>query len=342
MTKRNSHWAKSGEAGSILGMKFLILIYRLFGRWGFRLILVPVMVYFYLFRTEARRASKQYLQKIALKTSDPAKPASSFQHFLMFGEILLDKFLVWMGHIRKEQVVFANPAEIEAFDNNQAGGIIVVSHLGNNEICSALAEHLPNIQLTLLVYTKHAEKFNSIIKSLNSDSRINIYQVTEMTPATAMVLSDHVSSGGYVVIAGDRTPVTRTLVKKERRVSDVNFLGASASMPQGAFILAGLLKCPVYLLFCLKQHGKYHVHMELFTKCLSFGRKQRDQVIDDTVQAYASRLEHYCLKAPLQWFNFFPFWDSQATSNSVEIKPASSINGRTEQSGKGVSSNDRS
>ena len=269
-------------------MKILILIYRLFGRWGFRLILVPVMVYFYFFRAEARRSSKQYLRKIALNTSEPDKHKSSFQHFLMFGEILLDKFLVWMGHIRKEQVVFANPAEIEAFDNNQAGGIIVVSHLGNNEICSALAEHLPNIQLTLLVYTKHAEKFNSIIRSLNHDSRINIYQVTEMTPATAIVLSDHVSAGGYVVIAGDRTPVTG-----DQRVSDVNFLGTSASMPQGAFILAGLLKCPVYLLFCLKQHGKYHVYIELFKTCLSFSRNQRDQVMNDTVQAYASRLEHY-------------------------------------------------
>lgn len=303
MGKTTTHWAKSSEAGSILGMKVLILIYRLFGRWGFRLILVPVMVYFYVFRTEARQASKQYLQKIALKTSEATNPKSSFQHFLMFGEILLDKFLVWMGHIRKDQVVFANPAEIEAFDNNQAGGIIVVSHLGNNEICSALAEYLPNIQLTLLVYTKHAEKFNSIIKSLNSESRINIYQVTEMTPATAMALSDHVSAGGYVVIAGDRTPVTGG-----ERISKVDFLGASASMPQGAFILAGLLKCPVYLLFCLKQQKTYHVYIELFTQCLSFTRKQRDEVIENTVQAYANRLEHYCLKAPLQWFNFFPFW----------------------------------
>ena len=24
--------------------------------------------------------------------------------------------------------------------------------------------------------------------------------------------------------------------------------------------------------------------------------------------AYAGRLEHYCLTAPLQWFNFFDYW----------------------------------
>lgn len=312
------HWAKTEEAGSILGMKFLLIIYRLFGRWGFRLMLLPVMIYFYLFRTEVRLASKQYLQRIALMMPRQVRPKSSFRHFLMFGEILLDKFLVWMGHIRKQQVVFVTPNGIDEFDNNREGGVIVVSHLGNNEICSALAEHLPNIQLTLLVYTRHAEKFNAIIQSLNSKCQINFYQVTEMTPATAMLLADHVNAGGYVVIAGDRIPVTG-----DERLSTVDFLGARASMPQGAFILAGLLKCPVYLLFCLKQQDKYHVYVELFTKRLTFPRKQRGQMIDNMVQTYARRLEHYCLKAPLQWFNFFPYWGENLISSSTEIKSTS-------------------
>jgi predicted LPLAT superfamily acyltransferase len=26
------------------------------------------------------------------------------------------------------------------------------------------------------------------------------------------------------------------------------------------------------------------------------------------VGEYACRLEHFCLRAPLQWFNFYDFW----------------------------------
>lgn len=37
-------------------------------------------------------------------------------------------------------------------------------------------------------------------------------------------------------------------------------------------------------------------------------RKNREQAIVQTIQRYAERLQHYCLKAPLQWFNFFDFW----------------------------------
>ena len=89
-------------------------------------------------------------------------------------------------------------------------------------------------------------------------------------------------------------------------------------MPQGAFILAGLLKCPVYLMFCLKLDEKYHIYIELFSEKIAFHRKQRNQMINEAVQQYAARLEHYCMKAPLQWFNFFPFWCDDSAAENIE------------------------
>jgi len=37
-------------------------------------------------------------------------------------------------------------------------------------------------------------------------------------------------------------------------------------------------------------------------------RGQRGEILGKYVQLYAERLQSYCLKTPLQWFNFFPFW----------------------------------
>ena len=304
MAESEKHWSRAGEAGTILSMRIMLLVYQLFGRWGFRIILFPVMSYFYLVRGEARRASQQYLQHLQSSLGpDQVNTLSSFKHFLMFGEILLDKLLVWMGHIRKEDVVFENQAVIDSIDSSNRGGIIIVSHLGNTEVSSALAHQKPNVRLTLLVYTKHAEKFNSLMKKFNSSACIEMLQVTEMSAATAMLLSERVEAGEFIVIAGDRTPVTG-----HGRVSTVRFLGGMAPMPQGAFILAGLLKCPVYIMFCLKLSDKYHIYVEPFSEKMAFPRKQRNQIINNAVQRYANRLEHYCMKAPMQWFNFFPFW----------------------------------
>ena len=43
-----------------------------------------------------------------------------------------------------------------------------------------------------------------------------------------------------------------------------------------------------------------------------YKRKQRDAALQQHMGAYAQRLEHYCGQAPLQWFNFFDFWEEGA------------------------------
>ena len=311
MAEAGKHWSGIGEAGSLIGMKFLLLVYRLFGRGGFRLLLLPVISYFYLTRKSARLASAEYLARLTETFPDCAQAGlNSRQHFWSFGEILLDKLLVWMGHIHREDVVFETPDAFLEVDKSTRGGVILVSHLGNTEVCSALAHQLPDIRITMLVYTQHAEKFNALMKQTNSSACINLMQVTDITPATAMVLAERIEAGEYVVIAADRTPVSGT-----GRTSVVDFLGEKASLPQGAFILAGLLGCPVYLLFCLKQKQRYHLYLEQFSAKISFNRRNRNEQIQGAVQTYAQRLEHYCQLAPLQWFNFFPFWETGQASD---------------------------
>lgn len=311
MVKSHSHWSKLGETGTTLGIKILLLANKVFGHWGFRIFLYPVITYYYLSQSMARQASIDYLQKIRpFLELEQRRDLSSFKHFLMFGEILLDKFLVWMGEIHLEDIVFEDPSIFKEIAEGKKGGVIIVSHLGNMEICSALVQKFPDLQLTILGFTRHSEKFNSLINKASNSVRVEQLQVTEITPAVAIRLSERVEEGGYIVIAGDRTPVTG-----QNRVSEVSFLGKNAAFPQGAFILGGLLKCPVYLMFCLKKKKHYHIYLELFSKQLKFARKERQYYVTEAVQSYAHRLEHYCVKAPLQWFNFYPFWQRQSTGN---------------------------
>jgi len=313
MADSSTHWSRISESGTILGMRFMLLMSRVFGRGGFRLFLYPVMLYYYLAKPAARAASRQFQQQIAplLPAAERAR-LSPFRNFIMFGEILLDKMLVWTGRIRREDVIFETPDTIDEIEKNRKGGIIIVSHLGNFEICSALADKVPDLQMTILIYTRHAQKFNKLLKRVSGSDDVEIMQVTDVSPITAMQLAERVRAGGYVVIAGDRTPVTG-----ENRVSRVRFLGRGAALPQGAFILAGLFKCPVYLLFCLKHKERYHVWVEHFGRLLDFGeRARRSEILDDAVQRFAHRLEHYCKMAPLQWFNFFPYWERDSADDN--------------------------
>ena len=161
---------------------------RVFGRRGFSVLLFPVIVYFYLRRGAARQASREYLARIGpYLEDDQRQQLSSFRQFINFGEILLDKVLVWMGEIDLETVKIESPDVLEEFADNGEGGLIVVSHLGNFEICGALANQVPHLRLTILLFNRHSLKFNSMLQRLNSEARLEIMQVTDMSPVTAML-----------------------------------------------------------------------------------------------------------------------------------------------------------
>jgi len=284
-------------------MRLLLIVYTVFGRWGFRLILYPVIFYYYLTQHHARASSKTYLARVKPYVKYASKPLTPFYHFVAFGEALLDKFLAWMGKISFDDVVYESDDFFEQMTDVGQGGIIVVSHLGNMEVCNAIAHQQPGLKLNLLVYTKHAKKFNALMKKVNQSNQIEIIQVTEMTPAFAMIMAEKIAAGEYLAIAGDRTPVTG-----QQRTAQVDFLGHEAPMPQGAFILASLLKCPVLLMFCLKREDRYKIYLEKFADKLVVPRRQRGELLNQYVQQYASRLQYFCTIAPLQWFNFYAFW----------------------------------
>ena len=76
----------------------------------------------------------------------------------------------------------------------------------------------------------------------------------------------------------------------------------------------------MYLCFCLREkrgnaHG-YRIHLERFAERIELPRRERLVRLEDYLQQYARRLEHYCLQAPEQWFNFYDFWQSKARNHS--------------------------
>ena len=200
-------------------------------------------------------------------------------------------------------MVFHGRDQLLAETKNGRGVVLLGAHLGNLEVCRVIAYLDKDVIINVLVHTKHAEKFNRLLNQYSCKSSLNLIQVTEITAATSILLSDKIDKGELVIIAADRTPVGHS-----QRLAKVDFLGAKALFPQGPFILASILKCPVYTIFCLKQQGRQVIYFDSFSTGLRFPRKNREQAMQQTIQLYAWCLQDYCLKEPLQWFNFYDFW----------------------------------
>ena len=62
---RGRHWAHINEFSFIAGMRLLFWLCRVFGRWPFRAVLYPVVLWYMLAKPAARAASGDYLRRMA-------------------------------------------------------------------------------------------------------------------------------------------------------------------------------------------------------------------------------------------------------------------------------------
>lgn len=313
MTTENppKHWAALEETSVVWGIRTLVWIYRIFGRWAFRLILMPVVSFYFFTGSVARNASRDYLRRLNRYFPELGIGCGgwqSYRHFLSFGETLLDKIIAWMGYIDPNQVDFPNRPLLLELLKQQRGAMLVSGHIGNLEICQAIANLRGHIRLNILVHTRHAEKFNRLLGSATGSATINLIQVTELNPAIAIELQEKIERGEFLVMVGDRVPV------QGGRTVSAPFLGAEADFPQGPYLLASLLRCPVFTFFCYAHQGRYRIDLQPFADAIRIPRAepQRQEMLNMLARRYAEQLEAHCRAAPLQWFNFYPYWPVSA------------------------------
>jgi len=299
-----THWADLNEVTTSIGIRALFLVYRIFGRLLVLIILYPVIFWFYITSKVARDSSFDYLSRLYLY-SEKATPKPNiinvFRHLYAFGECILDKLIIWSGHLEDLDYTLDGLDGFDTLIGKKTGAVIVVSHLGNLDFCRAIARRYPDLNLTVLVHTTHAVKFNQLLKSINPESALNIIQVSKFSIEDAILLSEKIQQGGLISVAGDRVPLFWG------NTVPTQFLGSEANLPLGAYVLAKALKAPLFSLISIKVNGQYQL------SCKEISNWDESSKVTSTdiacaAQSFANVLEEGCLKAPLQWFNFYPFW----------------------------------
>lgn len=305
---KSQHWADQPERGNIRLMRLTAWAARKLGRRTVAPVVWLVVLYFYAFGGQARRSIAQYQRRLSTTPENnqliPAR-YPVYRQFLAFADALLDKLDSWQGKIPIQDLDIIDTAKLHEQMGEGRGQILVSAHLGNMEVCRALAQHNTNAVLNILVHDKNAAQFNRLLHEAGA-SNLRLFQVSELDTATMLQLSERIEQGEWLAIAGDRIPL------HGGRTVDVDFLHATAQLPQGPWLLAGLLRCPVNLIFCTKHHGRFRVTLERLADTVSWTRATRTLQIQRHAQAYANRLAEHCRQAPLQWFNFYPFWSPHA------------------------------
>lgn len=290
-------WLQQQERGTDLGIRTLLWTTRLFGREGGRLLLRPIALYYALFGGAVGRASREYLSRLY---EDPG-PRRVYRHVLTFAECALDRVFHASGQTAPFDIGRHGSQHLARLRRERRGALLLGAHLGSFEVLRAMGrdEGLP---VNILAHFRNARRITAFLKAVAPDFAGRVIEIDPDAPHFILAVRERIESGELVAVLGDRTGLGEAS-------TEVRFLGGPARFPSGPFTMAAALRCPVYLTFGLYHPPRrYMLYCEPFAERVELTRGRREEEVRAYVQRYARRLEHYCRLAPMNWFNFFPFW----------------------------------
>ncbi|MCU7375046.1 hypothetical protein PEC18_30570 [Paucibacter sp. O1-1] len=113
----------------------------------------PVICYFFLTGKTARDASLGFLQRVQQQQpnhpelNNPVNWRDSLKHFFAFGNAALDRIDAWCDRINLSQVDFNDRHILANQVASGRGAVLIVSHLGNMELCRAISIHQQKVKV---------------------------------------------------------------------------------------------------------------------------------------------------------------------------------------------------
>lgn len=294
--QRVPEWIGRPERSNLLALRTIAWMAMTLGRAAARLLLYPICLYFLAFSPRARAASRDFLGRALGRNTGLA---DSFRHYHTFASTILDRVFVLNDQISRLDVRVHGAEIVEEMVAGGEGCVLLGAHLGSFEVMRYTGT-MRGLKVSMAMYEENARKLAAVLKAINPGHRMETISLGRVD--SILKVEAALARGEVVGMLADRTlPGGGTVT--------CSFFRKPAKFPTGPIRVAAMLKRPVALMFGLYLGGnRYEVHLERFADVPPAGAPEHDPGIENLAQRYAGRLEHYCRRAPYNWFNFYDFW----------------------------------
>ncbi|MBD3869701.1 MAG: hypothetical protein IFK94_16400 [Acidobacteria bacterium] len=212
---------------------------------------------------------------------------------------------MWVGPTTEFEIKEEGLHHLLELRDRKQGAILLGAHLGSFAVLRAMSQE-KDLPVNVVMYRGNAPRFNKVLKEIApiSESRIIEYDPSEAT--SILAVRQCIERGEFVSFLADRTPPVDT--GKHGGIM-TPFLGKEAAFPQGPWVIASLLGCPVLWTCGLRTgKGRYRVMAGPLADHVLLPRGGREESLKKYVSGYTTVLEELCLERPFQWFNMYDFW----------------------------------
>jgi predicted LPLAT superfamily acyltransferase len=280
--------------GTVLGYRIFVFLIQKAGVKSAYVLLYFVASYYFLFLKKSNKAISYYFKE-RLNYSWFKSKRMVFKSYYTFGQTIIDKISISAGMRNKFTYEFDGIEILKNLLAEKKGGVLISAHIGNFEI----AEHfLGDINIDFQINLVTTDLEHSAIKNY-------LESFAQKPTVKFIIISDDLShifeinaalaNNELVCFTGDRYfEGTKSLTE--------NILGEEAHFPAGPFLIASRLKVPVVFVYVMKEPN---LHYHLYAREAVV--KHRDE--KGLLKAYVESVESMLAKYPLQWFNYFDFWN---------------------------------
>ncbi len=293
-----SKW--SGKTrGGIAGYKIFVFVIRYLGIKAAYVLLWFVALYF-LFFTE-KSGIRYYFRKI-LGYSGTKTYISIYRNYCLLGQVLIDKVAFLAGLRDKFTFTFEGEQHLVQMAKDGQGGVLIGAHMGNWEVAGQLLERI-DVPVNIVMLEAEHQRIKSYLDNVLEERNMKIIPIKEDF-SHLFAVAEALKNKELVAIHGDRfLPGTQTV--------SVDFMGQRAKFPAGPLYLASKHRVPVTYVVTVKDHSTHYHFYASQPKLFKYpgNLKTRKAEVKEMVTDYACFLEQKLKQYPLQWFNYFQFWE---------------------------------
>lgn len=292
-------WLSQGELGTVFALRVASFWATFFGRRLSRPIVHLITAYYLVADRSTREVSRDWLRRA---TGQVPRFRDIYQHLLTYVQVTLDRLYFARGRVESFEVRRTGNEILAEQVRSGQGAVLLGAHLGSFEAMRASGqdEQLP---VSIVGHWENARMINALLTSLDPEFPAQVFHTGGDPVGLALTLRDKIQNGGMLAMMADRVGLNDKWI-------EVDFFGERARFATGPFLLASVLKCPVYTVFGLyTEPNRYELFCEPFAERIVLPRGNREAGLEKAVKQYAERLESYSRRAPNNWFNFFDFWE---------------------------------
>lgn len=303
-TAGNGRQWTSRSIGAAWQHRVFYNLIRFGGRRAAYLLLVFVVLYYVLFRPEARNRSRPYLERRFPGRGPLSRLRDSYLLTLGIGRTLVDRAVLGIIGTETLDVSLLGKEQLSGLLAEGRGLILVTAHVGCWQLAmsSLSALHAP---VNLLIHREEGDLDRHFFEHGTGAAPYRIIDPASFLGGTLEMLQV-LKNGEVLCIMGDR------VLGGNGGTVRTAFLGGEVAIPFSPYKLASASGAPLAVIFPYRtREGSYALQLARVIR-VPAGLGRGAAAYLPFAAEYIAALEQFVTEHPYQFFNFFDMWGNRA------------------------------